>query len=256
MKRLTVIALSALLVPTAATGRTRPVRGAAAKPAAFSIRAPFPCGVTFRVNCGYGRRAHRRVRYRHSTNDYYAIDLTRVDGAGGFKEPIVAVAPGVVRKAGWARRGWAPYGKVVYIEHDFRDRDGKRYQSLYAHLRSVQVRPGQRVMAGTVIGTMGGSSRGRYRRFGPHLHFAMYRGAGRHMGGGQAMVPEPLGRHEDLRRGKVMEACGRPDRRLVLLETDEGLDLAVGGLETPHLPEPRSLTPSPTVRLRLPPLED
>jgi len=238
------------------------VRGAASKPAEFAIRAPFPCGVTFRVNCGYGRRAHRRVRYRHSTNDYYAIDLTRVDGDGGFKEPIVAVAPGVVRKAGWARRGWAPYGKLVYIEHDFRDREGQRYQSLYAHLRTVRVRPGQRVAAGTVIGTMGGSSRGRYRRFGPHLHFAMYRGAHRYMGGGQALVPEPLGHYENLRRGKVMEACGRPDRRLVLLETDEGLDLAVGGLDPVDLPRPRRLTPPATLRrLVLPsptvdPLED
>jgi murein DD-endopeptidase MepM/ murein hydrolase activator NlpD len=209
------------------------VRGAVSKPRRFKIRAPFPCGVQFRVSCGYGRRcspAHKRVRSQHSTNDYYALDLVRAEPGAGFRKPVVAVADGIVRKAGWARRGWAPYGKLVYIDHDFRDRRGYRYQSLYAHLRSVTVRRGQRVRAGTVIGTLGGSSRGRYLRYGAHLHFAMYRGAKRSMGGGRALVPEPMGNFEDLRRGMVLKACGRPDERIVMRVPPPEQELARGGL--------------------------
>jgi murein DD-endopeptidase MepM/ murein hydrolase activator NlpD len=146
------------------------------------------------------------------------VDFVRTDLAfNGFRHPVVAVAPGRVRLAGWARRGWSPYGKVVYIEHDYRDREGKRYYTLYAHLHATRVRRGQRVEAGQAIGTMGGSSRRRYLKYGPHLHFAMYRGAKRWMGGGQAVVPEPMGEHQDLRRGMRVEACGRADPRLVML---------------------------------------
>jgi len=216
VRTLTLAVVGFLLAPPV-LARTISVRGAAAKPRRLKIRAPFPCGAEFRVSCAYGPScspAHRKVRYTHSTNDYYALDLIRYAPYNGFKEPVVAVADGIIRVAGWARRGWAPYGKLVYIEHSFRDRQGKRFQSLYAHLHSVRVRVGQRVKAGTVIGTMGGSSRHRYLRFGPHLHFVMYRGAKRTLGGGQAMVPEPMGKYEDLRRGMVMTACGTPDRQV------------------------------------------
>lgn len=239
--------LALLLVAPVASARTAPRRGAVSKPRLFKIRAPFPCGVTFKVNCSYGQRAHRRVRATHATNDYYALDFTRMTQGGGFREPVVAVAPGIVRRAGWARRGWAPYGKVVYIEHDFRDRRGRRYQSLYAHLRSVRVRAGQRVAAGDVIATLGGSSRGRYRRFGPHLHFALYRGAKRYMGGGRAVVPEPLGSYEDIRRGMVMQACGKPAPRFVLLGPED--QRAVGGLadEAAWLPTVETVAPIPSV---------
>lgn len=57
----------------------------------------------------------------------------------------------------------------------------------------MKVREGQKVEAGTIIGTLGGSSKGRHLKLGAHLHFAMYRDAGRTLGGGQAVVPEPMG---------------------------------------------------------------
>jgi hypothetical protein len=214
-----------------AFARTTPVKGAVNKPRRLKIRAPFPCGVTFKINCGYnGSKAHSRVRHTNSTNDHYALDMTRVEPQGGYDKPVVAVADGIVRYAGWAKRGWSPYGKLVYIEHAYRDRKGKRYHSMYAHLHRVRVRKGQRIKAGTVIGSMGGSSRRRHLKFPPHLHFAMYRGAKRTLGGGNAVVPEPMGRHEDLRRGLVLKACGKPGRRIVWMELPE-VDAAVGGLE-------------------------
>lgn len=53
------------------------------------------------------------------------------------------------------------YGKVVLIEH------GAGYQTLYAHLDSFDVQPGQLVRAGENIGTVGDSG----KVTGPHLHF-------------------------------------------------------------------------------------
>ncbi len=208
-----VVALATAILAEQASARTLARRGAARKPRTFEIQPPFPCGTEFKVSCGYGPRcspAHKRVRSKTSTPDYYALDLVRVAPDNGAGKSVVAVAAGVVRHAGWARRGWAPYGKIVFIEHEFVDRDGKHYQSLYAHLDSVTVREGERVEAGTPIGTLGGSSKFRRHRYGPHLHFAMYRDAGSTLGGGQAVVPEPIGGAEDLQRGMRLVACEKP----------------------------------------------
>lgn len=195
-----------------AAARTVPVKGAVVKPGTFKIRAPFPCGVPIRLNCGYGpscSRAHKRTRAHYGTNDHYALDMARVAPLNGLDLPVVAVAPGIVRYSGWTKRGFAPYGQVVFIEHFFKDREGKRYQTLYAHLRRVHVKKGQRVKAGTVIGTLGGSSRRKLLKFGAHLHFVMYRGARRTMGGGQAVIPEPMGHQEDLHSRMRWIACER-----------------------------------------------
>ena len=53
------------------------------------------------------------------------------------------------------------YGKVVLIEHK------EQMQSLYAHLDSISVKPGQYVAAGSQLGTVGETG----RTTGPHLHF-------------------------------------------------------------------------------------
>ena len=213
-----------------ASARTLPRRGAARKPRALKIQIPFPCGTEVRVSCAYGCKAHKRTHATSSTNDYYAVDMSRLEAANGFDKPVVAAASGVVRYAGWTRGGWAPYGKAVYVEHDFRDGQGARYQSIYAHLNRVTVKAGQRVKAGTVIGTLGGSSRHRLHRFGPHLHFALYRGAGPQLGGGQAVVPEPMGQFEDIRRGQVLKACGKPADVVALFGIEDPTESAEGGL--------------------------
>ena len=92
-----------------------------------------------------------------SGNDYWsghlAIDIGVVLG-----EPIVAADAGVIMFAGWSSGG---YGYVVAIDH------GNGYQTLYAHLSSVNVSCGQSVRQGQLIG-LGGSSG---NSTGPHLHF-------------------------------------------------------------------------------------
>ncbi len=212
--------------------RTYARRGAMQKPRAFSLQTPFPCGTQVRVSCAYGpqcSRAHRRTASKTSTNEYYALDLVRTENGNGSGKPVVAVAAGTVRIAGWSRGGWAPYGKLVYIEHDFHDRKGRSFESLYAHLSQVRVRAGDRVEAGTVIGTLGGSSRGHQNAFGPHLHFALYQGARNTLGGGHAVVPEPMDVFEDLHPGSKMVACAASEPVPVASAGSEGTD-AAGGL--------------------------
>ncbi|MFW6214569.1 MAG: peptidoglycan DD-metalloendopeptidase family protein [Alkalispirochaetaceae bacterium] len=57
------------------------------------------------------------------------------------------------------------YGKFVIIRHD------GGFQTLYGHLDSFDVRPGQFVYQGDVIGRMGNTGRST----GPHLHFSVIR---------------------------------------------------------------------------------
>ncbi len=181
------------------------------------LQQPFPCGVRLKIICGYGCAAHARVDHPQKTNEYYALDFVREDGRNGFDRPIAAVAPGVVLRAGWAQGGFAPLGQMVYLEHDYRDVKGHRYLSLYAHLHRVRVKAGQRVEAGSELGTLGGSSAGELRRIPPHLHFAMFQDARRGLGGGRAFRPEPMGGYRDLRAGLRMVACVPPGPEPVAL---------------------------------------
>lgn len=71
--------------------------------------------------------------------------------------PILAAAPGTVYFSGWERS----YGRIVRIEHD------NGFTSIYAHNLQNFVEAGDRVEAGTVIGTVGRS--GRATAY--HVHF-------------------------------------------------------------------------------------
>lgn len=77
--------------------------------------------------------------------------------------PISAADGGTVVVAGWSTAG---YGNHVMIDH------GNGFVTLYAHLSLIQVRPGQGVDRGNVIGQMGSTGRST----GVHLHFEVRRG--------------------------------------------------------------------------------
>ena len=68
-----------------------------------------------------------------------------VDYAAPAGTPVRAAADGVVLQAGWS----GGFGKVVKIRH------GRGIQTLYGHLSRIQVRPGQRVEQGELIGNVG-----------------------------------------------------------------------------------------------------
>jgi murein DD-endopeptidase MepM/ murein hydrolase activator NlpD len=83
-----------------------------------------------------------------------------IDMAAPNGTPVHAAAAGVVVLAGALTEHGGRYGKTVIIEHGAR-------RSLYAHLSSITVKVGERVAAGTPIGTVGETGFAS----GPHLHF-------------------------------------------------------------------------------------
>ncbi len=84
-----------------------------------------------------------------------------IDIANSIGTPIVAAADGVVTDAGLT----AGYGAWVKIRHA----DGT--VTLYGHVNTWLVTPGERVMAGDQIATIGN----RGQSTGPHLHFSVLR---------------------------------------------------------------------------------
>jgi len=96
-------------------------------------------------------------------NGHAAIDIGAWTGA-----PVKASDGGYVVEAG---RGWSSgYGNHVVIDH------GNGYRTLYAHLNSFFVSPGENVTKGQQIGTVGNTGNST----GPHLHFeVLYQGVRR-----------------------------------------------------------------------------
>lgn len=88
-----------------------------------------------------------------------AVDIASKGGGA-----ILASDSGIVTVASWLDN--YGYGNRVVIDH------GNGYQTLYAHLSAVQVKVGQRVNRGDVLGQMGNTGRST----GTHLHFEIRQG--------------------------------------------------------------------------------
>ncbi|MGB3902034.1 MAG: M23 family metallopeptidase [Bacteroidales bacterium] len=86
-----------------------------------------------------------------------------LDLAGRIGTPIYATADGLVLDP-YAKSSMSGYGKVVVINHGF------GYQTLYAHLSEILVKPGEKVKRGQIIGHMGSTGRSK----GPHLHYEIH----------------------------------------------------------------------------------
>ncbi|MEO8215764.1 MAG: peptidoglycan DD-metalloendopeptidase family protein [Acidobacteriota bacterium] len=80
-----------------------------------------------------------------------------VDISSAIGQPVRAPADGVVVKSEWANG----YGNVIYVSH------GYGYSTRYGHLSGYNVKPGQRVHRGDIIGFVGTTGRST----GPHLHY-------------------------------------------------------------------------------------
>jgi murein DD-endopeptidase MepM/ murein hydrolase activator NlpD len=72
-------------------------------------------------------------------------------------EPVRTTADGTVSAAGWS----GGYGRSIDVDH------GNGVSTRYAHLSSIDVRVGQGVKTGQIIGRLGTSGRST----GPHLHY-------------------------------------------------------------------------------------
>jgi len=96
------------------------------------------------------------------------IDIrpVRRDAQGEPLDPVLAAAAGKVVHTSRAP-GASNYGRYVVIEHRW---DNSPYYTLYAHLASISVEPGQTVRQGEPIGVMGYTGAGINRER-AHVHF-------------------------------------------------------------------------------------
>ncbi|WP_179150816.1 M23 family metallopeptidase [Leifsonia sp. NCR5] len=121
------------------------------------IQWPFPGDVS--ISDGFGSRSSP---CSGCSSNHKGLDMTPGGGT-----PIAAIADGIVRSAEESDVG---FGVNVIIDHRV---NGERFASLYAHMQfgSLQVRTGQRIAAGQIIGRVGttGASTGN------HLHLEIWR---------------------------------------------------------------------------------
>lgn len=103
-----------------------------------------------RLASGFGNRMHPiyKVPKMHTGMDFTAPKGT----------DIYVTGSGVVVTADRSKRG---YGNHVVVDH------GYGYLTLYAHMKKMSVRVGQKVKRGEVIGSVGNSG----ASVGPHLHY-------------------------------------------------------------------------------------
>lgn len=121
----------------------QPINGEVAAPKAQEGNVNFIWPVAGRVSSGFGNR-HGRL--------HDGIDISAKSGT-----PIKAVAMGKVLYSG----RMSGYGNLLIIKHQ------DNFFSAYAHLAKRNVREGQKVKQGQLIGTVGRTGRASS----PHLHF-------------------------------------------------------------------------------------
>jgi murein DD-endopeptidase MepM/ murein hydrolase activator NlpD len=94
---------------------------------------------------------------------------TGIDFRGTPGEPVRATASGTVTAAGWS----GGYGRMVEVEH------ANGVATRYGHLSEIDVKVGQPIRLGQVVGRLGSTGRST----GPHLHYET-------RVGGEAVDPE------------------------------------------------------------------
>lgn len=83
-----------------------------------------------------------------------------IDLGAPMEDPVYATGNGVVKSTDRGFRS-VGYGRQILIDHGF------GYQTRYAHLTSIDVKPGQVIKRGEQIGTVGSTGGST----GPHLHY-------------------------------------------------------------------------------------
>ncbi|WP_293129403.1 M23 family metallopeptidase [Microcoleus sp. bin38.metabat.b11b12b14.051] len=120
-------------------------------------------GKLLRPNSGEITTIYGVRRYYNGVfaKDYYHRG---VDYAGDYGSPVVAPAAGRVSLVGRESQGFKIHGNVVGIDH------GQGVASILMHLSRIDVREGEFVKAGQVIGALGSTGAST----GPHLHWGLY----------------------------------------------------------------------------------
>lgn len=107
-----------------------------------------------RMASGYGWRSDPFTKARKM---HWGMDFTAPRGT-----PIYAAGDGVVKRADNRASG---FGKHIRIDH------GYGYLTLYAHLSKYNVKKGQKVKRGDLIGFVGSTGRSEA----PHLHYEVWK---------------------------------------------------------------------------------
>jgi murein DD-endopeptidase MepM/ murein hydrolase activator NlpD len=120
-------------------------------------------GKLLRPNSGEITTIYGVRRYYNGVfaQDYYHRG---VDYAGAYGSPVVAPAAGRVSLVGRESQGFKIHGNVVGIDH------GQGVASILMHLSRIDVKEGDVVKAGQVIGALGSTGAST----GPHLHWGLY----------------------------------------------------------------------------------
>lgn len=119
------------------------------KLAAHKVPLAHPVKGSFRYTSGFGTRRDPKTGGRRMHNG--------TDMAGPLGTNIVSTGDGVVTFAGRQ----SGYGNLIKVRH------AQGFETYYAHLYRIRVKPGQKVSRGDHIGDMGNSGRST----GVHLHY-------------------------------------------------------------------------------------
>jgi lysostaphin len=111
-----------------------------------------------RISTIYGVRRYYNGKF---AKDYYHRG---VDYAGAAGSPVVAPAAGRVALVGTVSQGFRVHGNVVGIDH------GQGVTSIFMHLSRINVKEGDMVQPGQLIGAVGATGAST----GPHLHWGLY----------------------------------------------------------------------------------
>lgn len=117
------------------------------------VSTPKGFPVDGRVSSGFGNREHPRSGESHF---HTGIDIAADPG-----RPVRATADGIVSFADWSGGS----GNLVALEHGF------GFSTYYAHNKMLNVRIGQKVKRGDVIGYIGSTGNST----GPHVHYEVWK---------------------------------------------------------------------------------
>lgn len=118
----------------------------------FNVIKSYPLGrpmTQTAIRSGFG---YRNDPFKSTSAFHSGIDFDAKPG-----QSVFATADGSVEKAGW----YHSYGNTVIIKHE------NGFETLYGHLTRVDVKEGQRVKSGDLIGNAGSTGRST----GTHLHY-------------------------------------------------------------------------------------
>lgn len=106
-----------------------------------------------RLSSGFGRRTDPVLKVKKM---HYGTDFSAPQGT-----PIYATGDGVIK---YTRSSFTGFGKHVMVDHGF------GYETLYGHMSQFNVRSGQKVKRGDLIGFVGNTGKSTA----PHLHYEVH----------------------------------------------------------------------------------